>query len=72
MRDIIDELQASFDELIRRSVEMTKAVPAGDLFRKPEKFEGSYEMFSFGEFMLRSAGASPTLVGQRASRLSPV
>jgi hypothetical protein len=57
MREIIEELQSSFDELIRRSVEMTKAVAADDLFRKPAQFEGSYEMFSIGEFMLRSTGA---------------
>ena len=69
MHEIIDELQENFETLIARSAEMTRQVSSDDLFRKPEAFEGTYEMFSFGEFILRSAAAIEQAFAGMTTRL---
>lgn len=69
MREIIDELQKNFEAVILRSADMTKHISPEDLFRKPDRFEGTFEMFSFGEFILRSAAAIEQAFAGMTTRL---
>lgn len=57
MRQLIEDLESQFDSLNRRSIRIVETSSADDLFQKPQKFENTFEMFSCGEFILRSAGA---------------
>ncbi len=57
MKKLIEIFDAQYRNLHERSVELVKNVPQEKLFLKPEEFRESYMMLSFGEFLLRSAGA---------------
>ena len=57
MRELIDTFEAKFHELSGESLALVETVEPQHLFRKPEKFANTLELFSCGEFILRSAGA---------------
>ena len=57
MKKIIEIFDAQYKKLHEKSNELVKIVPEEKLFWKPEEFRETYTMFSFGEFILRSAGA---------------
>jgi hypothetical protein len=57
MRQLIDDLESQYDSLNRRSIRIVEASSADVLFQKPQRLENTFEMFSCGEFTLRSAGA---------------
>ena len=57
MRELINSFERKFGELNLRSLQLITAIGTHDLFRKPEPFANTLDMFSCGEFILRSAGA---------------
>jgi hypothetical protein len=57
MKKLIEIFDSHYKVLHERSVELIDNFPQEKLFLKPEEFKETYTIFSFGEFILRSAGA---------------
>ncbi len=57
MKTLINIFDAQFKKLHERSEELVKKISPDKLFWKPDEMKEIYTMFSFGEFILRSAGA---------------
>jgi len=58
-----------FSLLHSRSNELLKLVPDGKLFWRPRQLQQTYQMFSCGEYVLRSAGAVEQTFGGIMTRL---
>jgi hypothetical protein len=69
----MDSMLESFDNrftlIHRRSLLLLEKIPDTDLFRKPRELERSMTMFSFGEYILRSAAAVEQTCGGITTRL---
>ncbi len=57
MKILIETFELHYKKLHERSVELVKRTPTEKLFWKPSEMQENYTMFSFGEFILRSAAA---------------
>jgi len=57
MDTILDSFDRRFTAIHERSLSVLRSIPDADLFRQPRQLERSMAMFSFGEYILRSAAA---------------
>lgn len=57
MKNTIDVFDSQFNRLHERSQRFVAMVPNEQLFAKPREPEKTYQMFSSGEYLLRSAAA---------------
>ncbi len=55
--EFLKSFDCSFRELHERSLRLLASAPEGDLYTKPRELTRTFAMFSFGEFILRSAAA---------------
>lgn len=69
MRAFLDEFDAAFQSLSDSSRRLLELLPADDLYRRPRELSRSFEMFSCGEFILRSAAAVEQSFGGITTRL---
>ena len=69
MTFFIENFNARFNDLHRRSAELIELVPADKLFWKPRELEKTMTMFSVGEYVLRSAGRVEQTFGGITTRL---
>ncbi len=69
MDKLLSVLDRRFADVHARSVQLIAAAATEDLFRKPRDLVNSFEMFSCGEFTLRSAGAVEQAIGGITRRL---
>lgn len=69
MKSLIDAFDSQFYSLHLRSCDLLKLIPDEKLFWKPRAFTQTYQMFSCGEFILRSAGAVEQTFGGITTRL---
>ncbi|HEX8637446.1 MAG TPA: hypothetical protein VF692_05240 [Pyrinomonadaceae bacterium] len=57
MRNLIEIFDRRFGHLHERSCRFVEMIPDGFLFTKPRELPRTYQMFSCGEYVLRSAAA---------------
>lgn len=69
MKSLINSFELQFSSLNRRSAELLKLIPDEKLFWKPRESNETYQMFSCGEYVLRSAGAVEQTFGGIMTRL---
>jgi hypothetical protein len=69
MKSLIISFERRFMSLDSRSRELLKLVPDEKLFWKPRELSQTYQMFSCGEYLLRSAGAIEQTFGGITTRL---
>ena len=69
MKSLINSFDRQFSSLNRRSGELLKLVPDDKLFWKPRELNQTYQKFSCGEYLLRSAGAVEQTFGGITTRL---
>ena len=69
MKSLINSFERQFSSLNRRSTELLKLIPNEKLFWKPRELKETYQMFSCGEYILRSAGAIEQTFGGIMTRL---
>jgi hypothetical protein len=69
MKSLIDSFDRQFFSLNSRSRELLKLTSDDKLFWKPRELNQTYQMFSCGEYLLRSAGAVEQTFGGIMTRL---
>jgi hypothetical protein len=69
MKSQIDIFEQRFSSINSRSCELLKLVPDDKLFWRPRQLNQTYQMFSIGEYVLRSAGAIEQTFGGITTRL---
>lgn len=69
MKSQIEVFDRQFSSINRRSVELLNIIPDDKLFWRPDESEQSFQMFSCGEYILRSTGAVEQTFGGITSRL---
>ncbi len=69
MKSQIEILDWQFSLLHSRSNELLKLISDDKLFRQPRKLNRTYQMFSCGEYILRSAGKIEQTFGGITTRL---
>lgn len=69
MKAIIDTLGRRFRSVHERSILLASQIPYDRLYWKPRKLDRSFEMFSCGEFILRSAASVEQAIGGITTRL---
>lgn len=69
MKSLINSFEQQFSSLHRRSKELLNLVPDDKLFWKPRELTRTFQMFSCGEYILRSAGAVEQTFGGITTRL---
>jgi hypothetical protein len=69
MRTILDSFDRRFRIIHSRSVELLSKLNNEQLFAKPRELNNTFEMFSCGEFILRSAGAVEQTFGGITTKL---
>lgn len=69
MKPLIDSLDRQFESLHARSCDLIKLTPDEKLFWKPRELGQTYQMFSCGEYVLRSAAAVEQAFGGITTRL---
>jgi hypothetical protein len=69
MRTFLDSFDRRFKIIHSRSIELLAKIPDDRLFEKPRELNSTFEMFSCGEFILRSAGAVEQTFGGITTKL---
>ena len=69
MRTFIDSFDRRFNSIYSGSVELLAKIPNEKLFQRPRELKNTFEMFSCGEFILRSAGAVEQTFGGITTKL---
>lgn len=69
MKSLIDSFDRQFSRLHRRSGELVEAVPLEKLYSQPRALNQSFQMFSCGEYVLRSAGRVEQTFGGITAKL---
>ena len=69
MKSQIEIFDRQFSLLHSRSCELLKLIPNDKLFRQPRELKNTYQMFSCGEYILRSAGKVEQTFGGITTRL---
>jgi len=69
MRTILDSFDRRFKTIRLRSLELLSKLNNEQLFTKPRELNNTFEMFSCGEFILRSAGAVEQTFGGITTKL---
>ena len=69
MKSQIEIFNQQFSVLHSRSNELLKLTPDDKLFWRPRELQQTYQMFSVGEYILRSAGAVEQTFGGIMTRL---
>ena len=69
MKSLINSLEHQFSSAHSRSQELLKLIPDEKLFWKPRESNRTYQMFSCGEYVLRSAAAVEQTFGGIMTRL---
>ena len=69
MKSQIEIFERQFSLLHSRSNELLKLIPDDKLFQSPRQLKQTYQMFSCGEYILRSAGKVEQTFGGITTRL---
>jgi len=69
MKTLTDSFDRQFSALHQRSFEFVKLIPNEKLFWQPRQLNKTYQMFSCGEYILRSAGKVEQTFGGITTRL---
>jgi len=69
MRTFLDSFDGRFNIIHLRSVELLSNISDKQLFQRPRELNNTFEMFSCGEFILRSAGAVEQAFGGITTKL---
>ena len=69
MKSQIEIFERQFSLLHSRSNELLKLISDGKLFQSPRQLKQTYQMFSCGEYILRSAGKVEQTFGGITTRL---
>ena len=69
MRTILDSFDRRFKVIHSRSLELLSKLNNEQLFTKPRDLDNTFEIFSCGEFILRSAGAVEQTFGGITTKL---
>ena len=69
MKSQIEIFDRQFSSINSRTDELLKRIPDDKLFWRPGELNQSYQMFSCGEYILRSAGAVEQTFGGITTRL---
>ena len=69
MHTFLDSFDRQFELIHSRSVELLSIISDEQLFRRSRELSNTFEMFSCGEFILRSAGAVEQTFGGITTKL---
>jgi len=69
MRTLLESFDRRFRIIHSRSLELVSKLNDDQLFTKPRELNSTFEMFSCGEFVLRSAGAVEQTFGGITTKL---
>lgn len=69
MRTFLDSFERRFQIIHSRSLHLLAKISNRQLFEKPRELNSTFEMFSCGEFILRSAGAVEQTFGGITTKL---
>jgi hypothetical protein len=69
MKTLINSFDRQFAQLCSRSCELVGKIPPDKLFRQPRALNQSFQMFSCGEYVLRSAAKIEQAFGGITTRL---
>ncbi len=69
MNSLLNSFDRQFSALYSRSCELIEKIPTATLYRQPRSLNQSFQMFSCGEYVLRSAGRVEQAFGGITTKL---